>query len=100
MTMTTSPTGVLPSGTETSCAARHGKGEAIQPRRRAYGHPRPGGAIHLFLAGEYLQEEQEDVQDVQEDRRRQQGRGADIPVAPDPPEVDSAVAPPARFRPR
>jgi hypothetical protein len=26
MTMTTSPTGVLPSGTDTSCAARDGKG--------------------------------------------------------------------------
>jgi hypothetical protein len=27
----------------------------------------------LLLAGEYLQEEQEDVQDVEEDRRGQQG---------------------------
>jgi hypothetical protein len=32
--MTTSPTGMLPSGTGTSCAARHGTGQEIQPWRR------------------------------------------------------------------
>ena len=37
--MTTTPTGVLPSGTDTSWAGRHGNGEAIQPRRRPYGDP-------------------------------------------------------------
>jgi hypothetical protein len=36
--MTTSPTGVLPSGTDTSCAARHGNGKEIQPWRRSHDH--------------------------------------------------------------
>jgi hypothetical protein len=46
--MTTSPTGVLPSGIDTSCAARHGKGEAIQPPAAAYGHPDPDGLLELL----------------------------------------------------
>lgn len=46
--MTTPPTGALPSGTDTSCAARHGKGKAIQPPRPPYGHPDPDGLLELL----------------------------------------------------
>jgi len=36
--MTTSPTGVLPSGTDTSCAARHGNGRKSNHGVAPHGH--------------------------------------------------------------
>ena len=41
-----------------------------------------------FVLGEDLQEEQEHVQDVQEDRRGQQRRGGDVRIGPRPLEVE------------
>ena len=82
------------------CGSRWCLPVPVGGRSRFWGYPAPGGVVRvsgrarpsLIAAAEDRQKEQEDVEYVEEDRRREQRCGADVLAAAQPLEVEGCEA--------